>query len=198
MRKFCRPAAIVGAVFVLLAMPAQAETLRAASPYAAQKDRQIKSLSAGDIEELMRGGGWGFAKAAELNGVPGPAHLLELKDQIPLNAEQVDAIQALFDRMRVQAKEKGAALIALERALDYDFRTGTLTEETLRASLAEIASIRGALRFIHLSTHLRTPQILSRDQIARYNALRGYAKTDPCGTAPEGHDAAKWRRHNGC
>jgi hypothetical protein len=50
-----------------------------AMPYAGQDARDIKSLSAEDIAELRRGGGWGFAKSAELNGMPGPAHLLELK-----------------------------------------------------------------------------------------------------------------------
>ena len=45
------------------------------SPYAGQENRQIKSLSANDIQELKRGGGWGLAKAAELNGLPGPAQV---------------------------------------------------------------------------------------------------------------------------
>ena len=57
------------------------------SPYVGQDTRPIKSLSADDILELRRGGGWGLAKAAELNGMPGPAHLLELKDEIPLSPE---------------------------------------------------------------------------------------------------------------
>lgn len=56
----------------------------AASPYAGLETRAIKSLSDADIETLRQGGGWGLALAAELNGVPGPAHLLELKDEIGL------------------------------------------------------------------------------------------------------------------
>ena len=57
------------------------------SKYGGQKGRAIKSLSADDIAELQRGGGWGLAKAAELNGVPGPAHLLEMKNEVPLTVE---------------------------------------------------------------------------------------------------------------
>ena len=45
------------------------------SEYVGEERRQIKSLSDDDISELRQGGGWGLAKAAELNGVPGPAHL---------------------------------------------------------------------------------------------------------------------------
>ncbi len=44
------------------------------SKYVGEVKREIKSLSESDIEELENGKGWGFAKAAELNGVPGPIH----------------------------------------------------------------------------------------------------------------------------
>lgn len=175
-----------------------AETHKHTSPYKGQEARQIKSLSSADIEELSKGGGWGFAKAAELNGVPGPAHLLELKDEIPLRSEQVEAITSLFRSMKVAAQAKGTALIALERALDRRFREDTITEEALEELLMEIGKIRSTLRFIHLRTHLKTSEILTPVQIRRYNQLRGYATADPCGAVPKGHNAEQWRRHNGC
>ncbi|NBS95027.1 MAG: hypothetical protein EBT08_02540 [Betaproteobacteria bacterium] len=53
------------------------------------QSRAIKSLSDSDIQELRWDGGWGLALPAELNGMPGPVHLLELKDQIPLATDQV-------------------------------------------------------------------------------------------------------------
>jgi hypothetical protein len=59
------------------------------SKYAGEEKREIKSLSAADIEELQNGKGWGLAKAAELNGVPGPVQLLEMKEEIDLSAEQI-------------------------------------------------------------------------------------------------------------
>ena len=51
------------------------------SPYAGEEAREIRTLSEEDIRQLKNGEGWGLAKAAELNGVPGPAHLLEIADQ---------------------------------------------------------------------------------------------------------------------
>ena len=63
------------------------------SKYAGEEKREIKSLSATDIEELQNGKGWGLAKAAELNGVPGPVHLLEMKEELELSAEQIRAIE---------------------------------------------------------------------------------------------------------
>lgn len=147
---------------------------RPASPYAGEEGRDIKSLSAEDIAELRRGGGWGLAKAAELNGLPGPAHLLELKDRIPLTPHQVKAVEDLFNTMRRDAMAEGERLIARERALDEAFRRRDVTPDSLRAMLAEIEASRAALRYIHLVTHLATPALLTEAQIARYNELRGY------------------------
>ena len=57
------------------------------SKYVGEEYRKIKSLSPDDVEELKKGGGWGLAKAAELNGLPGPAHILEMEDKINGNKD---------------------------------------------------------------------------------------------------------------
>jgi len=169
------------------------------SPYAGQESRQITSLSAEDVDELSRGGGWGLAKAAELNGMPGPAHLLEMKDEIGLSEAQVTEIIIVRDAMRAEAKTLGRKLIDLEQALDEGFQSKSFTDETLQTALSDLGNVRTQLRFAHLSAHLRTPTILTDDQIVRYNTLRGYGTSeDPCANAPEGHDLAMWRKHNGC
>jgi len=80
------------------------------------------SLSREDIDELKRGGGWGLAKAAELNGMPGPLHLLELKDEIPLTPEQVEAVTAVYKRMRVAAVAEGERFLDAEQDLEDAFR----------------------------------------------------------------------------
>ena len=185
---------------LLFAASAKAEAPhRHASPYAGQEHRTIKSLSADDISELRRGGGWGLAKPAELNGLPGPAHLLELKDDIPLAPGQVRAIRALFENMRAEAITHGRRLIALEAQLDAGLRKGDMNETVLRAQLREIAEVRSRLRFTHLATHLKTPGILSAEQIAAYARLRGYTQADPCAAPPpSGHDVEMWRKHMGC
>lgn len=168
------------------------------SKYAGQESRAIKSLSPDDIAELRRGGGWGMAKAAELNGIPGPVHLLELKDNIPLRETQVSEIKEIYGKMKHAAIQQGEKLIALEKELETQFRNGSITRASLSKMLQAISETRMKLRFIHLSTHLRTPEILTAAQIARYNSLRGYDKPDPCINVPLGHDANMWRKHNGC
>src|SRR5215469_14793256 len=53
--------------------------LAADMPYAGQEARTIKALSDDDIAALRKGEGMGMAKAAELNGYPGPVHVLALR-----------------------------------------------------------------------------------------------------------------------
>ena len=167
------------------------------APYAGFQQRGIKSLSEQDIEELRRGGGWGLALPAELNGRPGPAHLLDLKDELGLSSEQVHRISLMYEEMRAAAVIAGARFISAEAALNEAFASSDLEDKTLRELLAESAQARAELRFIHLSRHLATPDFLSKAQIKKYQVLRGYTD-DPCVQVPDGHDPDMWRRHKGC
>lgn len=157
-------------VFALLAMQLATNSIASASEqhhqhtskYSGQENRSIKSLSPEDISELKRGGGWGLAKAAELNGVPGPIHLLELKDKIPLTASQVLEINAVYEVMKAQATELGLRLITLEQELEKHFQERSITDQTLMSSLERISEVRKDLRFAHLSAHLRTPEFYQK------------------------------------
>jgi hypothetical protein len=168
------------------------------SKYAGEEKRAIKSLSESDVEELSNGRGWGLAKAAELNGVPGPVHLLEMKEEINLSVEQIEKIEAIYVKMKKQAVKLGVELIELEGELNDHFARGTITDKILRELLNAIEVVRRDLRYTHLSAHLETPSVLSAEQIKLYNELRGYAKTDPCENIPDGHNAEMWKKHNNC
>ena len=168
------------------------------SKYAGEEKREIKSLSEADIEELKNGKGWGLAKAAELNGLPGPAHLLEMKEEIHLSAKQIRVIEDLYKKMKQEAIPLGLELIELERELNNHFSNRTITDELLSVLLERIAQVQKKLRYVHLSTHLKTPNILTPEQIALYNKLRGYSSDDPCENIPKGHDPEMWKRHHNC
>lgn len=168
------------------------------APYAGFDQRPIAALSNDDLDELRAGRGWGLALPAELNGVPGPTHLLELSDEIGLNTAQVAALTDIRGRMQDAAIEAGLVFIEAERALNDAFVGGVPDAETLAELVAEAGDARAALRLAHLSAHLETLPLLEREQVAAYNRLRGYAESDPCAAVPEGHDADMWRRHNGC
>ena len=184
-------------LMAILILPVSALGEGYKSKYAGEEHRKIKSLSPDDISELKKGGGWGLAKAAELNGVPGPAHILEMKDKINLTDEQKNKIQKIYNEMRSEAARLGEQLIRLEERLNTGFSGRTITQELLEKSVQEIAQIKAKLRIVHLSTHLQTPNILTSEQIILYNKLRGYSE-DRCQNIPEGHNAEMWKKHNGC
>ena len=173
-------------VLVLIAcaavvVPVLADTPSA--PYAGQQTRTIKALSAEDIASLLKGEGMGMAKAAELNGYPGPAHVLTLAKELKLTESWREQIQTIFDRMSAAAKPLGAELVERERVLDQLFAKGDITADRLATETAAIAELQGRLRSIHLAAHLKTCALLNPDQIALYQQLRGYG--DPA--APTHH-----------
>jgi hypothetical protein len=92
------------------------------SPYAGEQTRGIKALSSEDVEELLRGGGWGLAKAAELNGMPGPTHVLDMAADLGLSAEQTEKVRHVRDEMRRAAVALGERFVAREAELEASFR----------------------------------------------------------------------------
>lgn len=146
-----------------------------ASPYADETGREIKALSPEEVAGLLEGAGLGFAQAAELNGVPGPRHVLELASELDLGDEQRARVQAVYDRMHDAAVELGRLVVELERELDRAFAKPQLASEEVQRLTSEIGEARSRLRATHLIAHLETAKILSSGQIDRYGHLRGYS-----------------------
>lgn len=166
-------------------------------PYRGQQARSVAGLSASDVQQIEAGNGWGLALAAELNGYPGPRHVLDLANELELTDQQAGQTRDVFAKMQTEAIRIGTEFIAAERALSKAFRSRDVDASGLEALLKEAELQRRQLRFTHLAAHLEMARILTADQINRYDVLRGYAD-DPCRTVPEGHDAVMWRKHNGC
>jgi hypothetical protein len=165
----------------LLAVALAATTLMAAdmqSPYAGEEQWQIKSLSDPEIRAYLQGDGMGLARAAELNHHPGPRHVLDLADELGLSAEQIAQSQRIHEEMKHRAMELGARLVTRERLLDRRFAERDITAGELRERLAEIAGLEGEIRYVHLVAHLEQRQVLTADQVRRYDELRGYGTGD--------------------
>ena len=157
-------------------------------PYSGQHTREIASLSAADITALEAGQGWGFAKSAELNGYPGPAHILELSEELSLTDAQVTQIQEIFERMNAEARTLGQDYIAAEAALDAAFADRTVTDETLAQLTQAAGAARSALRSVHLAAHLDAAPLLTRHQTMLYNRARGYDSDGGAHSGHSGHD----------
>lgn len=160
---FCTP--------LLFALPASSAEV---SPYSGQEVRAIKALSESEIADLLAGRGMGYAKAAELNGYPGPKHVLELADELHLSSGQREQTRAVFARMEASAKALGSKLVDAERELDSKFQEGTVTADALAVALSQIGALQAQLRGAHLQAHLEQARILKQGQVARYMELRGY------------------------
>lgn len=196
------------AVALSVSLVAGAQTLHRGShsaqptenPYAGEQNRAITSLSAEDVKALQEGQGWGLAKPAEFNGVPGPAHLLELAQEIGLSQTQVEQVQKLFKDMKAQAIALGNEYIAAEKAVDDYFRQGKFSDRVLREVVDQAEQARANLRFLHLSYHHKTLEVVTPEQIKQYNQLRGYdqMREDPCANIPAGHNPEMFRKHMGC
>src|SRR5882672_7417937 len=151
-----------------------AAAANAQTPYAGMQARPIKALSEQQVADLQAGRGMGLALAAELNGYPGPSHLLELADKIGLSDTQRSGARSIFEAMRAETIPIGERLIAQEAALDKLFADHAITPETLSAATAEIGVTQSQLRAAHLKYHLSTVAILEPSQIQQYSTLREY------------------------
>lgn len=176
-------------LFGAAAVVASASDKTERSPYSGQQHRSIKSLSADDIAALKSGAGWGFAKAAELNGYPGPLHVLELANQLQLNAKQRRQIEAIFARMKSSARELGAQFLAAEQALDRAFTDRSVTAKRLSMLTTTAGTLRARLRAVHLTAHLETAPLLTEHQRQRYAMLRGYQGGHHAPDGPHKHHA---------
>ncbi|WP_368507600.1 hypothetical protein [Bradyrhizobium lupini] len=111
-------------------------------PYAGLEHRPIKALSQQQIDDLRVGRGMGLALAAELNGYPGPSHVLEFGDRLDLTADQRIRVQRLFDAMKQEAVPLGNKLVEQETELDRLFSARVVTSESLKAALVAIRKPR--------------------------------------------------------
>ncbi len=110
--------------------------------------------------------------------MPGPAHLLELRHALDLDANQVAQVTMLRDDMRRAAIAEGRRLIAAERDLSEAFASGLPTVEDLGRLTRAVGEARAALQKVHLKAHLETPALLTAEQLRLYTMLRGYGHAD--------------------
>ena len=169
-----RTAVVLAAALVLPPHSAGAE-----QTHGGLAGRAAKALSNEQTADLRAGRGMGLALAAELNGYPGPMHVLELAGELDLSGAQRDRVQGLFKAMRAEAVPIGERLIALEADLDRSFAAKTITTEGLYAATAAIGATQAQLRATHLRYHIETADVLTATQLRRYAELRRTADAAP-------------------
>jgi Spy/CpxP family protein refolding chaperone len=168
-------------IFALLGL---ASALAADMPYAGQQTRTIKALSDQEVSDYVEGRGMGSSKAAELNHYPGPAHVLADSSRLDLTERQQAETQSVFDAMSAVAKRSGAAIVAKEAELDALYASGKAAPRAIKDLVTELARLQAEFRYAHLSAHLAMRTILTSEQIARYDAMRGYTAMSTSASPP--------------
>ncbi|HEX9759465.1 MAG TPA: Spy/CpxP family protein refolding chaperone [Candidatus Acidoferrales bacterium] len=120
---------------------------------------------------IERGEGFGMALAADKAGFPGPKHVLEMKAELKLTAEQEASMQKLMAAMKEKAVAKGREILDAETKLEEMFRAAAAPAD-LRAQTGRIASLRAELRWVHLETHLAARPLLTEWQLMHYQHTR--------------------------
>lgn len=166
--------AIATVTVLALGSLAAAQHQQGHTPYTGLQNRAVKALSEQQVSDLRAGRGMSLALAAELNGYPGPLHVLELADQLELNAALRELVRLLYDEMKAEAVPMGETLVAYESELDRAFAERTISPHSLAALTGQIGETQGRLRAIHLKYHLIMADLLSPHQRQRYAELRGY------------------------
>jgi Spy/CpxP family protein refolding chaperone len=140
---------------------------------------KVKTLAGDEIQGLLNGEGMGAAKAAELNHYPGPRHVLDLASQLQLSRVQRNKTQETYDRMHEEAVRLGREILHREEELDQSFKKDEVDPNKLKTLVMEIARLRGELRLVHLLAHAEMKRLLSKEQIEKYDELRGYGTHRP-------------------
>ena len=166
--------AVVVSVLAASVTCSSAAVAQSAQPYSGMESRPIKALSNQQVSDLKAGRGMGLALAAELNGYPGPSHLVELSGQLGLTPDQLSKLKGMFDAMKAETIPIGQRLITEEEHLDWLFAENVISEQALEAATQDIGETQARLRNAHLRYHLQARAILQPSQIRRYAELRGY------------------------
>ena len=125
-----------------------------------------------DKEALESAAGSGMALYADVNGYPGPKHVLELRDSLKLTSAQERRIEEIIERMRNRAAALGKRIIEQEQELEALFSRHQATETEINRRTRAIGELRGDLRAVHLRAHLEARGVLTQDQIDRYSSIR--------------------------
>jgi Spy/CpxP family protein refolding chaperone len=142
------------------------------APHAGQATPEIKSLSATEIQGYLEGREMSLAKAAELNGYPDPAHVLEMGTQLQLTPHQRAKAEHLKRSTKVAAR-LGHWLVEAERRLNLIFAKGEADDEKITVLVRQIGGLEAEIRLVHLRADIEMRRVLTADQIKKYEQERG-------------------------
>lgn len=111
-------------------------------------------------------------RIAILNHYPSPKKVIILKKELALTADQATQITAMNKELARKMKEMGSLIIKNENTLNELFRTKQITDGALIFYANRYGGDIGELRNAMLQTYLKTKDLLTPEQLKKYEELQ--------------------------
>jgi Spy/CpxP family protein refolding chaperone len=125
-----------------------------------------------DHDALLAGTESGELRQAEANGYPSPRRVLELEKELRLTDAQKKALKEVADEARPRAVELGKRIVGVEGEMNDAFRTGMVSEQSIKDDADQIGRLRGKLRAVFLTARLKARKALTPEQLSLYKNLK--------------------------
>jgi hypothetical protein len=137
------------------------------------KKSTVKTLNSKQYNALLNGDDlYGMAVVAELNHYPNPEKVIKFKKDLDLSPIQLNKLMAINKELHRKKLEMGLIIIRNERTLDSLFHTKKMDNGTLIFYANRYGLYQGELRNAILQACLVTRELLSQQQINKFEALQ--------------------------
>lgn len=140
------------------------------------RERELVAMPNARVRGLREGRAMDAAVVAERNHYPAPYYVLKMISQLAMFDDQIVPTRELYKKSRDRAKTLGEALVKNEKKLQAFFEDVHTKDDfdELERLVRESARLKGEIRLEHLKARIAMRHILTRSQLARYEALKGY------------------------
>jgi len=125
-----------------------------------------------DRNALLTGQEKSLAAYADASGFPDPKQVLDLSSTLGLNDSQRKSVQTIYSEMITRAKELGQRIVGIEEEMSSAFKAGLVNEKSITDDSEQIGKLRGRLRAVYLTAHIKTKRVLTAAQIDLYQKLK--------------------------
>jgi Spy/CpxP family protein refolding chaperone len=172
-------AALLVPLFVMAAQASDSQVDKSATVDAKQS---IKPISEYNLPGVGKGEGAGSGEAAELNGYPGPAHVIQMAANLGLDDRQIGAVKAIHEEMLQAVRAIAGEVKERQHELDALFESGTVTVAALEKATSAVSEAQGRLHFVHFRAHLKTREVLTPSQISTFKQIQAQASMESAGS----------------
>ncbi len=161
---------------ILCCCSAAAFSQDSAGDSVARERSAIRSMPDQEYLDYKYGREMGMAAVAELNNYPAPELVQKLEKQLKLTDVQRAELAKIIAAREFKAREMGGFILTQESRLNALFEAGKATDGSVIYYTNKIGLYLGELRNAHLQAHLKTRNLLTREQVRMYYQIKAATK----------------------